>query len=81
MNRRILEMFGLLMVGDGILSLFQPKRHCLLWEIGPKPCRELIDTFAQHPTATRWAGIAEAGLGLLLAAQQKPALGRRIFQT
>jgi hypothetical protein len=25
----------MLLIGDGILSLLEPKRHCLLWEIDP----------------------------------------------
>ncbi len=63
----------MLLIGDGLLTLADPKRHCLLWEIGPKPCREFIDEFAQHPTMSRWAGLGEAVLGLFLAEAQKPA--------
>jgi len=33
MNRRLLETLGMLLIGDGILSLIAPKRHCLLWEV------------------------------------------------
>jgi len=64
----------MLLIGDGILSLLEPKRHCLLWEVGPEPCRELIDQFVQHPAATRLVGAAEAALGLWIASQQAPAL-------
>jgi hypothetical protein len=72
MKKRLLDALGLLLVGDGILSLVDPKRHCLLWEIGPKPCRALIDEFVQHPRVTRIAGVAEAALGILLAEMQTP---------
>ena len=78
MNRRLLETLGMLLIGDGILSLLEPKRHCLLWEIGPEPCRELIDQFVQHPAATRLIGVAEAALGLLIASQQSPTLAKHL---
>lgn len=73
MKKQALDLLGMLLIGDGQLTLADPKRHCLLWEIGPKPCRELIDEFAQHPTMSRWAGLAEAVLGLFLAEAQKPS--------
>lgn len=73
MKKLLLDFTGLLLIGDGILTLADPKRHCLLWEIGPKPCRDLVDEFAQHPGATRWAGLAEALVGILLAESQKPS--------
>ncbi len=79
MNKRLLEFLGLLLVGDGVLSLVDPKRHCLLWEIGPKSCRDFIDEFAQHPASTRWLGAAEAALGVWLASEQKPGLRARLF--
>jgi hypothetical protein len=33
----------------------------------------LVDQFAQHPTMSRWAGLAEALVGILLAESQKPS--------
>ena len=47
------------MIGDGLLSLVDPKRHCLLWEIGPQWCREMVDEFAEHPNIARGAGLVE----------------------
>jgi hypothetical protein len=72
-KKLLIDFAGLLLVGDGILTLADPKRHCLLYEIGPKPCRDLVDQFAQHPTMSRWAGLVEAIAGLLLAESQKPS--------
>jgi len=74
MKKRFFDLLGLLMVGDGLLTLADPKRHCLLWEIGPKPCREMADEFVRHPKLARWAGLAEVVLGLVLAEAQKPAV-------
>ena len=72
-KKLLIDFAGLLLVGDGILTIADPTRHCLLYEIGPKPCRDLVDQFALHPTMARWAGLAEAGLGILLAETQKPS--------
>ena len=75
MKKRLLELFGLLLIGDGILTVADPKRHCLLWEVGPKALRDLANEFVQHPTLSRMAGLAETIFGLLLAERQKPDLG------
>lgn len=72
MNKRLKEVAGMSLIGDGVLTLLDPQRHCLLWEIGPQPCREFIDEFAQHPTLTRVIGALEIVLGLWLATHQKP---------
>lgn len=72
MKKRFLDLLGLLMVGDGLLTLADPKRHCLLWEIGPKTCREMTDEFVRHPALARWAGLAEVLIGFVLAETQKP---------
>ena len=74
MKKRLMELFGLLLIGDGILTLINPKRHCLLWEIGPKPMRDFADEFVQHPTLSRWGGLAEALTGAFLSEAQVPRL-------
>jgi hypothetical protein len=71
MKKRILDLVGLLLVGDGLLTLADPKRHCLMWEIGPEPCRDFVDAFVQHPTVSRIGGAMEVIVGLLLAEAQK----------
>ncbi len=64
----------MLLVGDGLLTIADPQRHCILWEVGPKPCRDVMDQFAKHPTMSRWFGLGEALLGVILAEYQTPAL-------
>jgi hypothetical protein len=71
----------MLLIGDGLLSLLDPKRHCLLWEVGPESCRELIDEFVEHPRMTRGVGFAELVLGVLLSSEQKPKLAERLLRT
>jgi hypothetical protein len=79
MLKRSLEFIGMLLIGDGLLSLISPRRHCLLWDIGPGPCRELVEEFADHPNLARTAGVLETLLGLLLASEQQPAFAKRLF--
>ncbi len=70
----------MVLVGDGILSLIDPKRHCLLWDVGPKVWRSAVDEFVSHPEITRGVGLAEAVFGVWLATQQKPRLRERFTQ-
>jgi hypothetical protein len=64
------EILGMLMIGDGALSLLQPDRHLALWRGWSGAVDRCIEAFAHRPMLTRLIGAAEAGLGLLLASQQ-----------
>jgi hypothetical protein len=67
----LFDFFGMLLMGDGLLSALHPRRHCLLWEVGPQPCRELVDELVEHPQMTRAAGVAEFLVGFWLASRQE----------
>jgi len=69
--KQMLDLFGMLLIGDGLLSMLHPRRHCLLWEVGPAPCRKLVDEFVEHPSAARVAGTLELLLGVWLAFGQE----------
>ena len=71
MKRRLLDIFAMLLVGDGILTLVQPRRHCLLWQVGPESCREMVEEFVEHPAAARSAGLGEILLGVWLARNEE----------
>ncbi len=60
------------MVGDGFLSLADPKRHCGLWEVGPQPLQDVVKEFEERPLVTRIAGAVMIVLGLVLAEQLRP---------
>jgi hypothetical protein len=62
----------MLLIGDGAITAVQPKRHCLLWEIGPQSCRQFIDEFVEHPRLARAAGLLEVLAGFALAIRQEP---------
>ncbi len=70
--RRMIQLVALVMVGDGVVGFFKPRWHSLLWDMGPKPYRNLMRHFAENPAAARWIYAAEVGLGALLASQQTP---------
>jgi hypothetical protein len=72
MDRRLKECAGMALVGDGAIGLLMPERHCRLWEVGPEPCRNMIEWFVKHPAVTRVLAAVEMGLGLWVASHQTP---------
>ena len=79
-TRRLAELGGMAMIGDGILAALRPDGHVRLWEGLPKPWRALLEPFAGRPGLTRAVGIAEAGLGLLIAEMAIGEPRRRVPQ-
>lgn len=71
-NRWAKESLAILMVGDALLTLVDPQRHCRLWMKGPEGWRNFIRLFVEHPNLTRGLALAELGLGVCLAERQKP---------
>jgi hypothetical protein len=69
--KQLLDVFGMMLIGDGLLSVLHPRRHCLLWDVGPEPCRKLIGEFAEHTPLTRAAGALELVVGVWLASRQE----------
>ena len=70
--RRMIQLVALLMIGDGVAGFFKPRWHSLLWDVGPKPYRALMQHFAENPAAARFLYAAEVGVGALIASQQTP---------
>ena len=76
--RRLGELGGLMMIGDGVIAAADPKGHVALWKRGPQWWRELVEPFERHPQVTRGLALLEVGLGLLLVRatierEKKPA--------
>jgi hypothetical protein len=63
--RRILEIVGTLIIGDGIAFLVTPRPHMLIWvdALDWPPWRRIVRWFADHPAAGRVSGIVEVALG------------------
>lgn len=77
--RRLTEIGGILLIGDGVVAALKPKGHVRLWQKGPRLWRELLDPFARRPQLTRAVGVAEVAAGLLMAraAIRRPPKGKR----
>lgn len=66
------ESLAMLMVGDALVTLVDPERHCRLWMKGPEGWRRFVNVFIEHPGVTRGLALAELGFGVWLAEKQKP---------
>jgi hypothetical protein len=66
------ELFALLLIGEGVVGMLHPDRYLRLWELGPRPFRELIKWCEARPGLLRLVCAAEAGAGLWLALRQLP---------
>ena len=70
MGRRVKDLVAIVMAGDGVVGLVAPRRHSLLWKVGPEGYRGLMRWFADRPGVVRLLAVAELGLGLALALRQ-----------
>ncbi|HEX5767871.1 MAG TPA: hypothetical protein VFX94_06515 [Burkholderiales bacterium] len=61
-KRRALEVIGMALAGDGVLSIVDPVGHTALWAQGPRFWRALVEPFARRPRLT-----GAVGLGLVVA--------------
>ena len=66
MERRILEIAGQFLLGDGVTCLVVPRRHMLLWRDALRwgPWQNLAQWLADRPNVTILIGLAESLLGL-----------------
>jgi hypothetical protein len=68
----MIQLFALVMVGDGIVGFFKPRWHSLLWNIGPEFYRNVMRRFAAEPRKARWIYALEAVAGAWIATRQTP---------
>jgi len=66
------ESLAMMMIGDALVTLVDPQRHCRLWMKGPEKWREFVSLFVQHPGIARGLAVGELGLGMWLAEKQRP---------
>jgi len=69
-TKRILELAGLVLIGDGLMGLLRPRRHSLLWHVGPQLAKAVTEELADHPQTARAIYAAELALGVALAVCQ-----------
>lgn len=68
---RVNELAALLVIGDGVTALVQPKRHMQLWKDGPDWWARGMRPFAKSAGLARAAGVAEIVAGLWWAGRQR----------
>jgi hypothetical protein len=66
MNSKWKELLAMILIGDGVLNVMQPRRHSAIWNCGPKSYKDVARQLEGHPEVARGLGIALIGLGLLL---------------
>jgi uncharacterized protein YjeT (DUF2065 family) len=70
MQKRLFELVGLILIGDGLMGLLRPRRHSLLWHLGPQLAKAVTEELADHPSTARAIYAAELAAGVVLASVQ-----------
>jgi hypothetical protein len=70
MTNRLLELAGLILIGDGLMGLLRPRRHSLLWHVGPQLAKAVTEELADHPQTARAIYATELATGIILASLQ-----------
>lgn len=73
--RRLIQLGALFLIGDGIMGLLKPRWHSLLWHFGPQLAKAATEELAEHPNTARTIYLAEAVVGVVIAAAQTPEDG------
>lgn len=68
--QRLTETLAMLMIGDGVLAVIEPRHHLRLWLDGPPWWRGMVEPFLERPHLARGLGVAEVALGVWLAHSQ-----------
>lgn len=68
--KNLAELVAILAIGDGVVGLAAPRRHMLLWRLGPEGYRRAMESLAERPALVRTLAAAEIGAGLWLALRQ-----------
>ena len=73
-TERLKECVAMMMIGDGVLAVVEPRRHASLWLNGPPWWRAMVEPFADRPNLTRCLGIGGVALGVWIATRQSESL-------
>jgi hypothetical protein len=65
--KRLLELGGLILITDGLMSMLRPKRRSLLWYAGPELAKAVTEELADHPKTSRTVYATQVALGVALA--------------
>lgn len=65
-SRILMQVGGLLLLGNGLMGLVRPRWHSLLWQFGPDLTHAMSEELATHPKTARAVYLAQAAAGLAL---------------
>lgn len=71
LKNSLVETLSLVLIGDGMVGLFDTERHLRLWRHGPDSYQETMEEFAKRPNLTRILSGAEIALGFWIVSKQK----------
>lgn len=69
--KRIKEALALLLIGDGVIAMLEPRRHTRLWSGSPGTYRKMMRPFERKPLIAQAVGVALIGFGFWIASRQK----------
>ena len=70
--KRIKEALAVLLIGDGLIGVLEPRRHTALWSAGPRrPYRDAMRKLERNSMLARAAGVGLIGVGFWLVSRQK----------
>lgn len=70
MQKLICDALAIMLIGDSVLSMVEPKRHVQSWNRGPKVWRDAMEALSERPGLMRAAGALGLALGLWLATHE-----------
>ncbi|HVF71526.1 MAG TPA: hypothetical protein VM940_07945 [Chthoniobacterales bacterium] len=65
MTKRLLQLGGLILIGDGLLGLFT-RRRSLFWHLGPELAKAVSEEFTAHRKTSRAIQAAKVAAGVAL---------------
>ena len=68
-TRRLLQLGGLFLIGNGLMGLVRPRWHALPWYGGPQLARAVTEEIADNPKLARGVYVAQAALGAFLVSK------------
>ncbi len=68
-GQRLLQIGGLLLIGNAVMGLVRPRWHTLPWRGGPQLPLAVTEELADHPKVGRPVYLAQAALGVALIAR------------
>jgi hypothetical protein len=70
MLKRLLELAGLILIIDALMSLVRPRRRSLIRHLGPELAKAVSEELADHPKTSRTISAAQVALGAALVSKK-----------